>query len=79
MITGDYPATAAAIGRKIGLPAQTQIMTGAEIERIHEGDLRRRIGDTAIFARVLPEQKLDSGRSVQSQRRSRRDDRRRRQ
>ena len=58
MITGDYPATAAAIGRKIGLPAKTQIMTGAEIERIQEGDLRRRIGDTAIFARVLPEQKL---------------------
>jgi Ca2+-transporting ATPase len=58
MITGDYPSTAAAIGRKIGLPAQTQIMTGVEIDRIQEGDLRRRIGDTAIFARVLPEQKL---------------------
>jgi len=58
MITGDYPSTAAAIGRKIGLPAETQIMTGAEIDRIQEGDLRRRIGDTAIFARVLPEQKL---------------------
>jgi Ca2+-transporting ATPase len=59
MITGDYPSTAAAIGRQIGLPAETQIMTGAEIERIHEGDLRRRIANTAIFARVLPEQKLD--------------------
>ena len=58
MITGDYPSTAAAIGRKIGLPTETQIMTGAEIDRIQEGDLRRRIGDTAIFARVLPEQKL---------------------
>jgi Ca2+-transporting ATPase len=58
MITGDYPSTAAAIGRKIGLPAESQIMTGAEIERLHEGDLRRRIADTAIFARVLPEQKL---------------------
>ncbi len=58
MITGDYPSTAAAIGRKIGLPAKIQIMTGAEIERIQEGDLRRRIADTAIFARVLPEQKL---------------------
>ncbi len=58
MITGDYPSTAAAIGRKIGLPKQTQIMTGAEIESIPEGDLRRRSADTAIFARVLPEQKL---------------------
>jgi Ca2+-transporting ATPase len=58
MITGDYPATAAAIGRKIGLPAAGRIITGAEIERIHEGDLRRHIADTAIFARMLPEQKL---------------------
>jgi len=58
MITGDYPSTAAAIGRKIGLPAETQIMTGAEIEHIQEGDLRRRIADITIFARVLPEQKL---------------------
>ena len=58
MITGDYPSTAAAIGRKIGLPAGSQIITGAEIERIQEGDLRRRIADIAIFARVLPEQKL---------------------
>ena len=58
MITGDYPSTAAAIGRRIGLPAESQIMTGAEIEHMQEGDLRRRIADTAIFARVLPEQKL---------------------
>jgi len=58
MITGDYPSTAAAIGRRIGLPAESKIMTGAEIEHMQESDLRRRIADTAIFARVLPEQKL---------------------
>ena len=58
MITGDYPSTAAAIGRKIGLPGAGRIITGAEIERGHEGDLRRRIADAAIFARMLPEQKL---------------------
>ena len=58
MITGDYPSTAAAIGRKIGLPGAGRIITGAEIERVYEGDLRRRIADAAIFARMLPEQKL---------------------
>jgi len=58
MITGDYPSTAAAIGAKIGLPGRGRIVTGSEIEEIHAGDLRRRIADTAIFARVLPEQKL---------------------
>jgi Ca2+-transporting ATPase len=58
MITGDYPSTAAAIGRQIGL-AETEIMTGVEIEQMQEGDLRRRIAGTSIFARVLPEQKLN--------------------
>lgn len=59
MITGDYPSTAAAIGRKIGLHAADGIVTGPELERMHEGELRRRVHATNIFARVLPEQKLN--------------------
>jgi P-type Ca2+ transporter type 2C len=59
MITGDYPSTAAAIGRKIGLAMNGNILTGPEIENLHEGELRRRIQKSNIFARVLPEQKLN--------------------
>jgi len=59
MITGDYPSTAAAVGRKIGLNAGNGIVTGPEIERMHEGELRRRAHAANIFARVLPEQKLN--------------------
>ena len=59
MITGDYPSTAAAIGRKIGLTMNGSILTGPEIESLHEGELRRRIQKSNIFARVLPEQKLN--------------------
>ena len=33
-------------------------MTGAEIEGLQAGELRRRLANTSIFARVLPEQKL---------------------
>ncbi|MGE5218624.1 MAG: cation-translocating P-type ATPase [Chloroflexota bacterium] len=58
MITGDYPTTALAIARKIGLNSDSAIISGAEIERMGEGELRRRIASTQIFARVLPEQKL---------------------
>jgi len=58
MITGDYPSTAQAIARRIGLDSGNEILVGADIERMPEGELRRRIGDTHIFARVLPEQKL---------------------
>ena len=59
MITGDYASTAQAIARKIGLELPEEILTGTEIERLHAGELRRRTQKTRIFARVLPEQKLN--------------------
>lgn len=59
MITGDYPSTAQAVGRAIGLAADGGILTGPELAALHEGELRRRIPQTNIFARVLPEQKLN--------------------
>jgi len=62
MVTGDQPATAAAIAR------QTGVVDSEEPSVIHGRDLkdpdemteedRRRILDTRIFARVSPEQKL---------------------
>ena len=58
MITGDYPATARAIGRKIDLPLDRELMIGTDIDRLSQGELRRRIAGASIFARVLPEQKL---------------------
>jgi Ca2+-transporting ATPase len=58
MITGDYPLTAQNIARQIGLENPEHAVTGAELERMGEEDLRERIGSTAIFARVVPEQKL---------------------
>jgi Ca2+-transporting ATPase len=59
MITGDYPATAQAIGRQIALPTDRETMTGPELERLSNAELCRRIAHTSIFARVLPEQKLN--------------------
>jgi Ca2+-transporting ATPase len=59
MITGDYPSTAQAIARKIGLEPGAQIITRGDIERMSEAELRRHIPKTNIFARVLPEQKLN--------------------
>ncbi|HEX9106060.1 MAG TPA: cation-translocating P-type ATPase, partial [Longimicrobiales bacterium] len=57
MITGDYPVTAASIGRQIGL-GQGQILTGPELDRLNEAELAERVRDVGIFARVVPEQKL---------------------
>ncbi len=57
MVTGDYPATAAAIARQAGLEV-VDLATGAEIEAMNDAELAARIRRTTIFARILPEQKL---------------------
>jgi Ca2+-transporting ATPase len=57
MITGDYPQTAAAIAAEAGIAGGT-IMTGSELEQMGDAELRQQIGGTAIFARIMPEQKL---------------------
>ncbi len=58
MITGDYPETAQAIARQIGLLQMGAIVTGAELEKMSDADLQQRISSTNIFARTVPEQKL---------------------
>ncbi|MFZ1729719.1 MAG: cation-translocating P-type ATPase [Bacteroidota bacterium] len=58
MITGDYPVTAANIGKDIGLDPNADIITGPELNTMSDDELRRRISKVGIFARVVPEQKL---------------------
>jgi len=59
MITGDYPATAAAIADQIGLNAGSGgIVSGLELNRMDDEILRERIRHSNIFARMVPEQKL---------------------
>jgi Ca2+-transporting ATPase len=57
MITGDHPATAAAIARQAGF-ADAPVATGPEIAAMDDTALRARAREVAVFARVLPEQKL---------------------
>ena len=62
LITGDHPATAIAIARRIGIAdADSDVVTGAELTETG-GDpdaLRRRILAARVFARIEPSQKLD--------------------
>ncbi|MGQ9500067.1 MAG: cation-translocating P-type ATPase [Dissulfurimicrobium sp.] len=58
MITGDYSVTAQYIGRQIGLKDVENCITGLELECLTDEELSRRIKETSIFARVIPEQKL---------------------
>ena len=65
MITGDYPGTARAIAREIGLPVPDRCITGPELNEMSDDDLRERVRTTSIFARMVPEQKLRLVRALQ--------------
>jgi Ca2+-transporting ATPase len=58
MITGDYPGTALAIAREVGLDVDGGCLTGPQIEGMTEDELARRVRSVRIFARMVPEQKL---------------------
>ncbi len=59
MITGDYPNTARAIAESIGLlrPGH-KVITGAEVDRMSDDELKGVIEETDVFARVSPEHKM---------------------
>ncbi len=58
VITGDYPGTAQFIARKIGIKNTEEYITGPELEKMDYLELRKKIQNINIFARVVPEQKL---------------------
>jgi Ca2+-transporting ATPase len=59
MITGDFPNTASAIARSIGLLSEDhRVMTGAEVGAMSDHDLREEVRRTDVFARVAPEHKM---------------------
>jgi magnesium-transporting ATPase (P-type) len=57
MITGDHPATAAAIGRELGLGGSTAL-TGNDLDRLDAEGWRNAVRDVRVFARVAPEHKI---------------------
>ncbi|MBI4331998.1 MAG: HAD-IC family P-type ATPase [Chloroflexi bacterium] len=57
MITGDQKLTAVAIARQLGLP-EGDVVTGVELEKMTDEELRARAENISVFARVEPLQKL---------------------
>ncbi len=66
MITGDYPATALAIAREIGLDPAGRLVSGTELDTLDDGALAACIGGVNVFARVVPAQKLRIVRALQA-------------
>ena len=66
MITGDYPGTALAIAREIGLDHGAGVITGPELSAMADDELARRIRTVSVFARMVPEQKLQLIRALKA-------------
>jgi P-type Ca2+ transporter type 2C len=59
MLTGDHPATAAAIGREVGiLRSDGVVLTGPQLDAMSDADLAGVADKLAVCARVAPEHKL---------------------
>jgi calcium-translocating P-type ATPase len=67
MITGDHPATAAAIARELEL-ADGRLLTGRELDALDDEALRPVAEQAVVFARVAPEHKLHLVRALQHER-----------
>jgi magnesium-transporting ATPase (P-type) len=66
MITGDHAATAAAIGKQIGLQNPDKVLTGIDLDRMDDAELGLAVLDTDIYARTSPEHKLRLVMALQS-------------
>ncbi|WP_304055709.1 cation-transporting P-type ATPase [Nitrosomonas communis] len=58
MITGDHIATARAIGKQLGIGDGQTALSGIDLDRMDDAQLRKEVTQTDIFARASPEHKL---------------------
>ena len=59
MITGDHPATALAIAKRLGMAeSEEQLITGQELAELEPEELRQRARQLRVYARTSPEQKI---------------------
>ena len=73
MITGDHPATAAAVAGQIGLTTSatsdsnnSEVLTGQMLEKLSDDELIAVAEETNVFARATPEQKIRLVRALQA-------------
>ena len=66
MITGDHPKTAAVIAAELGISPQGRAMTGSDLQKLSEDELRDAVREVSVYAHVNPEHKLRIVKALQS-------------
>jgi Ca2+-transporting ATPase len=70
MITGDHPATALAIAKRLGIvpdEAQAEVLTGQDLADLDDATLQLRVAKVRVYARVDPSQKIRIVEALQTQ------------
>ena len=57
MVTGDHPETARAVAAQVGINS-AKVLTGNEISKMSDEEVKKALKETFVFARVTPEDKL---------------------
>ena len=57
VISGDHPQTVAALARQVGLAADSQAISGGELETLDAAQLAEVAQEVTIFGRITPQQK----------------------
>jgi calcium-translocating P-type ATPase len=58
MITGDHAGTAGAIAAQIGLENPSRVLTGHDLDKFDDAQLKIEVAETNVFARTSPDHKL---------------------
>ncbi len=67
MITGDHRITAFEIARQLGIAEdKSQVVEGSELNNMSDEELKRRVNDLKVFARVSPEHKVKIVKALQA-------------
>ena len=58
MITGDHAVTAATIASQVGIDSKVGVLTGSDIDKMDDNELRKAVDDINVYARTSPNHKL---------------------